>query len=174
MFSILSKSNKTATAAKKPGDASPPPPEPAAPQPSPNDGDSRAAPRRPSTSVPEITGIRFSPHGIEATLVNISDSGLLAECEQQIKPGNAVTVAFSGTFEPKLMDGRVSRCVVSSIARNGKLRYHVAVSFGKSIGLPEEEQPPAAGASAEPSTPAAAAAESPAPAAPPPPVRNRW
>jgi hypothetical protein len=37
--------------------------------------DQRSAVRRPAASVPGITGLRFSPHGIQATLVNISETG---------------------------------------------------------------------------------------------------
>jgi hypothetical protein len=142
--------------------------------------------------VPEITGLRFSPHGVDAALVNISDSGLLAECEQQIKPGSAVTIAVAGTFEPKTIDGRVARCAVSSIARNGKLRYHVAVAFGKAIALgalagdaaavASDAEATSAGAAQEPVVTAAneplvaaAAVAAVAPIAPPaPPARNRW
>jgi hypothetical protein len=61
----------------------------------------RSAVRRPAASVPGITGLRISPHGVQAVLVNISETGLLAECGERITTNRAVTVLFEGTFEPE-------------------------------------------------------------------------
>jgi len=145
-------------------------------------GENRTAARRPASAFPEITGLRFSPHGVEATLVNISASGLLAECDQQIKPGSVVTVAFAGTFDPKSTEGRVARCVVSAMGKGGRLRYHVGVAFRQPIRIADDTaaaappapaaQAAAAQAAAPSSAPAAAMAAS--VAAPPAVVRNRW
>jgi hypothetical protein len=107
--------------------------------------------------------MRISPHGVEATLVNISRSGLLAECGERLKPGSAVTVVFEGTFVPRTIEGRVARNTVSSMGKDGRLRYHVGISFSASIDLGVEEPAPV---KPEPAAPA------PAPAAPV--VRNRW
>ena len=62
--------------------------------------DLRGAPRRAAHELPSITGLRISPPGLDATLVNISISGLLAECRERLKAGRAVSVVFEGTFEP--------------------------------------------------------------------------
>ncbi len=137
-------------------------------------GDLRNASRYPASAVPAITGLRISPHGVEATLVNISENGVLAECGERLKPGSAVTVVFEGTFVPRSMEGRVARNSVSSMGRDGRLRYHVGISFARPIDLgiaPEPEpQPAPTSAEPDPSTIAAApdsqfaADSSPAPA----------
>jgi PilZ domain-containing protein len=143
-------------------------------------GDLRSATRYPASAVPAITGLRISPHGVEATLVNISESGVLAECGERLKPGSAVTVVFEGTFVPRSMEGRVARNSVSSMGRDGRLRYHVGISFGRPIDLgivPEPEPvpepaptmtaaalaPQASEAPPAPPAPAAASAAAPAP-----------
>jgi len=145
--------------------------------------ENRDAPRRPASAVPSITGLRISPHGVEATLVNISDSGVLAECGERLKPGSAVTVVFEGGFTPRTMEGRVARNSVSSMGANGRLRYHVGISFARRIELPPDESAAAgeapaaaAGTPAAVATPAAAPAQEPAPAEgdPSPGIRNRW
>ena len=75
----------------------------------------RSAPRRPASELPSITGVRLSPYGIKTTLVNISESGLLTECDERLKTGNSVTVVFEGTFEPKTVQGRVARNLVAKM-----------------------------------------------------------
>ena len=97
--------------------------------------ENRDAPRRPASAVPSITGLRISPHGVEAMLVNISESGVLAECGERLKPGSAVTVVFEGTFTPRNVEGRVARNTVSSMGKDGRLRYHVGIAFTKHISL---------------------------------------
>ena len=133
--------------------------------------DLRSAIRYPASAVPAITGLRISPHGVEAALVNISESGVLAECGERLKPGSSVTVVFEGTFVPRSMEGRVARNSVSSMGRDGRLRYHVGISFGRTIDLgivPEPEPEPEL--VPEPAPAAAVAAPAPrAPDAPPAP-----
>lgn len=166
-------------------------------------GELRSAVRHLASAVPAITGLRISPHGVEATLVNISQSGVLAECGERLKPGSAVTVVFEGTFVPRSMEGRVARNSVSSMGRDGRLRYHVGIAFARPIDLgalpepepaPQVEPPPApvaVVAATQPQTPdpePAPAAAAPAPSAGEPAVvefdvplpgadesvRNRW
>ena len=187
MLSILKKSapaperpaekEKAAPGKKAVAAAEPPPPAQTAPAPHPG-GEKRAAPRHPASDFPAITGLRFTPLGIEARLINISATGLLAEVEQQLKPGSAVTVAFMGTFEPRTSEGRVARCVVSSVARGGRLRYHVAVAYKAPIPLGNDvvtiPQAEAAAVEAVEEAPAVAAEPTPEAPAVPPPVRNRW
>lgn len=137
---------------------SPPPPKPVVPG-----AENRSAVRRPASSLPAITGMRVSPHGVDASLINISESGVLADCDAQIKPGSSVTVIFDGTFTPRAVDGRVARCVVSSMGAGGRLRYHVGIAFAKRIALVPADT--AAPATPEPTE---------APAPPAKIVRNRW
>src|SRR5262249_27505614 len=129
--------------------------------------DARKAVRRAAAEVPSITGLRISPHGLEATLVNISANGLLAECDEALKPGSQVSVAFEGGFSPSSVDGRVARTAVASTAPNGKLRYHVGIALKERIAVLDK--------------PVAPGLEVPRPLAVPPPstpvrpvVRNRW
>ena len=86
---------------------------PAAARPEPSrEGDYSPAPRRP---VPSIKGLRISPPGFRATLVNISASGLLAEWGLPLKIGQAVTVAFEGTFTPQSVGAQVVRSSIASM-----------------------------------------------------------
>lgn len=133
----------------------------------------RSAARRPASQVPSITGLRLSPHGAEAKLVDISTSGLLAECTSRLKVGSSVAVLFEGTFSSTSVVGRIARCAVAAMGRDGMLRYHVGISFNKPIVLPDEPEPPApqeAVAGANTPTEAPAPQPVPVPAA----VRNRW
>jgi hypothetical protein len=136
-----------------------------------------AAPRLPASSVPSITGLRISPHGADATLVNISQTGLLAECRERIQPGSNVTLTIEGTFAPQSIAGRVVRNSVSSLGADGRLRYHIAIGFNQRIPL-EYEGPPveAAPPSVDPAASTAIVPAAPTvPAVPPPvPLRNRW
>ena len=100
--------------------------------------DPRKAVRRPAAEVPSITGLRISPHGLEAMLVNISANGLLAECDEALKPGSQVSVTFEGGFLPSSAEGRVVRTAVASIAPTGRLRYHVGIWFKERIALPDK------------------------------------
>jgi PilZ domain-containing protein len=149
----------------------------------------RNAPRYPASELPSITGLRLSPHGAEATLVNLSTTGLLAECAVRLKTGSTVTVQFEGTFTPATVQGRVARCSVARVSSTGTLLYHVGLAFSEAIGLPAELERPAAAAAPEPPDPpvtapqtiepAAVDAPTASPAAPPvehvrPTLRNRW
>jgi hypothetical protein len=128
--------------------------------------DKRSAPRFPASEVPSITGLRIKPHGAEARLVNISASGLLAECGVRLQSGSVVSIQFEGTFSPTTVEGRVVRCAVAMVGAGG-LRYHVAVAFARTIPL---EVSGSAAATASP--PAAHAPTREIPVKPA--VQNRW
>jgi len=102
----------------------------------------RVANRRPAEQCPWITGLRLSSGG-EATLVNISWSGLMARCEKRLLPGIPVTVTFAGTFTPSVVKGRVARCEVGGIGKNGAIHYKIGVAFDEPLSLPDEDVPPA-------------------------------
>ena len=136
------------------------------------------APRVPASDIPSITGLRLSPHGAEAKLVNISTSGLLAECALRLKVGSTVSVQFEGTFLSTSVPGRIARCEVSTM-KSGTLMYHIGIDFNASIDL-GGAQPAAAveakraPASVETMRPRAVGPV-PVPVAPAPAaVRNRW
>src|SRR5439155_17679752 len=108
-------------------------------QPTPADPpvENRTARRFVAALVPSITGLRLSPHGIDAKLVNISATGLLAECGMRLKVGSAVALSFEGTFTLSSTAARVVRCAVAAMSSNGGLLYHVGVHFDAPIAVDE-------------------------------------
>jgi PilZ domain-containing protein len=115
-------------------------------------GEHSTAPRKPASAVPSITGLRISPPGFKATLVDISASGLLAELAVPLKIGQVVTVNFEGRFEPQSVKAHVVRSSVASMTAAG-VRYHVGLAFMAAIAL--DDTPPEADAANHPA-PAAA------------------
>ena len=104
--------------------------------------ENRSAPRRPASAMPSITGLRFSPQGLGAVLLDISETGMLAECGERVKPG-ALTVVFDGTFEPRKAAGCVVRNSVLSMGADGSLRYLIGIEFTEPIHLePIDDSPP--------------------------------
>ena len=97
--------------------------------------------------MPSIVGLRISPPGLEATLVDISATGLLVEWGVALKIGQAVTVDFEGTFSPQSLGAHVVRSAVASMTSGG-VRYHVGLAFTAPIAF-EEKPPPPAETSAE-------------------------
>jgi hypothetical protein len=117
--------------------------------------------------VPSIKGLRISPPGFNATLVDISASGLLAEWGVALKIGQVVTVNFEGTFLPQSVGAHVVRSAVASMTPGG-LRYHVGLAFNTPIVVEDKPAPPETGAENRPA---------PAEVADPPPpsdIENRW
>ena len=98
------------------------------------------APRRSASAVPTITGLRISPPGFRATLINISGTGLLAEWGLPLKIGQAVTIEFEGTFAPHSVRAQVARSSVASTT-SASLRYHVALEFVAPIAFDDDPQP---------------------------------
>jgi PilZ domain-containing protein len=105
-----------------------------------------AATRQPGSAVPSIKGLRISPPGFKATLVDISASGLLAEWGVALKIGQAVTVDFEGTFSPQSLGAHVVRSAVASMTSGG-VRYYVGLAFTAPIAF--EDKPPGLETSAE-------------------------
>lgn len=97
--------------------------------------ENRAATRLPAARVPAIKGVRLSPHGVEANLINISTRGVLVECDRRLKPGSTVKILFDGGFEPSAVPSRIARCSVAGIGQDGALKYHVGIAFVEAIPL---------------------------------------
>jgi hypothetical protein len=95
----------------------------------------RIAERRPAALVPSITGVRLSPSGGEASLVNISTTGVLLKANVRLMPATIVTVNMDGTFRPSSIAARVVRCSVTDIDAKGVLWYHVGAAFNQAIAL---------------------------------------
>jgi hypothetical protein len=92
--------------------------------------------RRPA-AINGITALRFLAQGAAAQLVNMSSTGLLAETAAKLLVGTRATVAFEGGFTPTTVDGRVVRCEVAVMTRDGELRYHIAVEFDSPLRFDE-------------------------------------
>ena len=117
------------------------------------DDDRRTATRHQAGAMPYITGIRMSPIGTEAHLVNISTTGILVRCVTRLMAGTAVTVLFEGTFAPPPVKGTVVRCLVADITRPAGLSYHVGIHFKDPIALDDSHaQPEPATKPADPPT----------------------
>ena len=140
--------------------------------------EARSAARVPASAVPTIKGVRLSPHGTEATLLNISASGCLVECTSRIRLGTAVTTVFEGTFSPSTIEGRVARSSVANVSKKGVLQYHIGIAFNSRIAIGEPiavkpapaVEPAPAAANLQPG--ATSQAEAAAPAVPV--LTNRW
>jgi len=129
-----------------------------------------------ASEVPSITGVRLKPHGADAKMVNISLTGMLTECTSRVKVGSTVAVLFEGSFAVESVVGRIVRCEVSAMGRDGVLRYHVAIAFTQPLApemLPAlpQQSPGKAENPLDAKDPIAAIA---AAAAAPASVRNRW
>jgi hypothetical protein len=94
--------------------------------------------RRPASDFPGIVGVTLLPLGAEATLLNISTTGLLSESTARLPVGSPVTVQFRGTFSPLSVVGRVVRCEVAAMGHDGLLRYAIAVEFASPISLGDD------------------------------------
>jgi hypothetical protein len=127
-----------------------------------------AATRRPASAVPSIKSVRISPPGFQATLVDISESGLLAEWGLALKIGQAVTVDFEGTFLPQSIGAQVVRVAIASMTSGG-VRYHVGLAFTAPIAF-EDKPPPPPETSAENDAVQAAVADP----LQPDDIENRW
>jgi hypothetical protein len=117
--------------------------------------------------MPSITGLRLSPGGGEASLVNISSTGVLVRCPTKLPPGTAVTVTLDGTFSPSTIKGKVVRCFVADICRPAGLAYHIGIAFNQAIQLGDDEPK-------EPVEDRGSEAAIPPPLVAPPVLVNRW
>ena len=131
----------------------------------------RVARRYPASAFPAITGVRVTPLGLAARLVNLSATGLLIECAACPPNGSQLNVHFAGTFVPASLQARLVRAEVAGIAADGSLRYHLGLAFTRQIDLPavaeDSAGPREESLAAPPVVAAAAAANAPV-------LRNRW
>ncbi len=141
--------------------------------------------RQRASRIPGITAVRLTPSGGDASLVNISSSGVLVECGSRLAPKTTVTVRFEGTFSPASVEGQVARCQVAGIGKDGAIRYHVGIAFARHIPLNIEEElepsedlaqpsptePPQVSTARPPIVPEAVPAHVSSPALG---IRNRW
>jgi hypothetical protein len=74
------------------------------------------APRYQAADVPSITGIRLSPFGSKAQLVDISTTGILVECGTRIPSSSTVSIIFESDPALGTVRGRVARSMVTGPA----------------------------------------------------------
>ncbi len=91
------------------------------------DDDARAAPRRSARDVRWITRVKLTS-GEEAQIVNISTGGILIECRAQWPPDALVDLQIVSA-RTVVTRGRVVRCELAGVDRNGAATYHVALEF---------------------------------------------
>jgi PilZ domain-containing protein len=103
--------------------------------------ESRRSARKVAAVVPSITGVRLSPVGGEAVLVNISATGVLVRCMTRLRPDTAVNVVFEGGFAPASVPSRIVRSVVAQIDGSGKLWFDLGIAFRKTIAFDEAPAP---------------------------------
>jgi len=103
--------------------------------------ENRRSVRKAAAAVPSITGVRLSPAGGEAVLVNISATGVLLRCMTRLRPDTAVNVVFEGGFSPSSAPGRIVRSVVAQIDGSGKLWFDLGIAFKKPIAFDDAPAP---------------------------------
>jgi len=69
----------------------------------------------------------------------------MARCQKRLAPGVTVTITVAGTFTPNVIKGRVARCEVGGIGKDGAINYKIGISFGEPVSLPDEDRAPAEG-----------------------------
>ena len=86
--------------------------------------------------------VKLSPGGA-AELLNVSESGLLVEGKTRLSTGSKVLITLTGR-EPKRLTGRVVRCQVCAIHRDGTMTYQTALALDQPAGLENVAESPAA------------------------------
>ena len=77
--------------------------------------------------------VKLSPGGA-AELLNVSETGLLVESKTRLSTGAKVLITLTGK-EPKRLTGRVVRCQVCAIHRDGTMTYQTALALDQPAGL---------------------------------------
>jgi hypothetical protein len=93
----------------------------------------RRAPRVDAGEAGFSKEVKLSPGGV-AELLNVSDSGLLVESKTRLSTGAKVLITLNGR-QPKRLTGRVVRCQVCAIHRDGTMTYQTALALDQPAGL---------------------------------------
>jgi hypothetical protein len=91
-----------------------------------------------------VAQARLLPGG-DVDVINISETGLLVEGKVRPGVGTAVTIRIQGSRAR--LEGRIVRCRISTIHRDGTLSYESAIEFDNPTSV-EEIVNPRAGAAA--------------------------
>jgi hypothetical protein len=93
----------------------------------------RRAPRLDAAEAGLNRELKLSPGGA-AELLNVSETGLLVEGKTRLSTGSKVLVTLTGR-EQKRLTGRVVRCQVCAIHRDGTMTYQTALALDQPAGL---------------------------------------
>jgi len=93
----------------------------------------RRAPRLDAGEAGLNKEVKLSPGGA-AELLNVSETGLLVESKTRLSTGAKVLITLTGR-EPKRLAGRVVRCQVCAIHRDGTMTYQTALALDQPAGL---------------------------------------
>ena len=66
----------------------------------------------------------------------------MARCQKRLAPGVTVTITVAGTFTPSVIKGRVARCEVGGIGKDGVINYKIGIGFDEPVSLPDEDRAP--------------------------------
>ena len=77
--------------------------------------------------------VKLSPGGA-AELLNVSETGLLVEGKTRLSTGAKVLITLNGR-DTKRLTGRVVRCQVCAIHRDGTMTYQTALALDQPAGL---------------------------------------
>ena len=95
--------------------------------------DGQRAPRLDAGEAGLNREVKLSPGGA-AELLNVSETGLLVEGKTRLSTGSKVLITLTGR-EQKRLTGRVVRCQVCAIHRDGTMTYQTALSLDQPAGL---------------------------------------
>ena len=68
----------------------------------------------------------------------------MARCQKRLVHGAILTITVAGTFTPNVIKGRVARCEVGGIGKDGAINYKIGIRFDEPVSLPDEDYVPAA------------------------------
>jgi hypothetical protein len=95
--------------------------------------ETQRAPRLEAEEAGLSRDVKLSPGGA-AELLNVSETGLLVEGKTRLSTGSKVLITLNGR-EQKRLTGRVVRCQVCAIHRDGTMTYQTALALDQPAGL---------------------------------------
>jgi len=93
----------------------------------------RRAPRLDANEAGFNREVKMSPGGA-AELLNVSETGLLVEGKTRLATGSKVLITLTGR-EQRRLTGRVVRCQVCAIHRDGTMTYQTALALDQPAGI---------------------------------------
>ena len=98
--------------------------------------DRRGQVRLKPSAVPWLRGARLR-YGCDVHVIDISNTGILVESAQPLKPGAALVLELSGTTSTVIVPARVVRCRETFV--RDQLRYRAACLFTGPLSMPVSE-----------------------------------